>query len=80
MPGLSVPISYRFQMDPISCKRRLEVPCHLCNFQRIASGNLIPFVKDTSHSAICRACNYAIKNTDDVLPAKGGPYCAVYWL
>ena len=35
-------------------------------------------VKATSHSAIFRACKYAIKDTDDVLPAKGGPRCP-YW-
>ena len=28
------------------------------------------FIKATSHSTIFRACKYAIKDTDDVLPAK----------
>ena len=29
--------------------------------------------EDTSHSANFRACMHAIKDTDDDLPAKGGP-------
>ena len=29
-------------------------------------------LKATSHSAIFRACKYAIKDIDDVLPAKDG--------
>ena len=33
---------------------------------------LTVLVKATSHSAIFRACKYAIKDTDDVLPAKDG--------
>ena len=32
-------------------------------------------VNTTSPSAIFRACKYAIKDTDDVLPAKDGMRC-----
>ena len=35
-----------------------------------------PLVKATSHSAILCACvDRAIKDTDDVLPAKDSPHC-----
>ena len=34
------------------------------------------FLKATSQAAIFRACMYAIKDTDDVLPEKGGSCCS----